>query len=209
MFRERFAALGVWLVLAIAGSTAQALADQVAPLIFLPAGSVDAAALVGPPPEMDSDAFETQMTVVLWLQLTRTPEQVAFVEQTLNVDRFAPILGDALFSVDGAALKKTIDTAIDQVRNDYDALKGVFDLPRPFQVNDAINPVGDARPVASHPSGHSIRAIVYARLLSEVFPEHADALMTLAEQIGLRAGDRRRALSGRRHVRPEARQRLR
>ncbi|MEM9635950.1 MAG: phosphatase PAP2 family protein, partial [Pseudomonadota bacterium] len=44
--------------------------------------------------------------------------------------------------------------------------------------------VGDARAVASYPSGHSIRAIVYARLLSEVFPEKSDELMDLANRIG-------------------------
>ncbi|WP_421724250.1 phosphatase PAP2 family protein [Bauldia sp.] len=152
--------------------------------VFLPAGSVDAEALIGPPPAIGSAAFAEQMTVVLWLQRTRTPDQVAFVEQTLDVERFAPILGAALFQVDAAALKTTIDLAIDQVRDDYDAVKDVYDLPRPFQVDDAVDPVGDARPVASYPSGHAIRAIVYARLLAEVFPDHRDALMDLAERVG-------------------------
>ena len=40
------------------------------------------------------------------------------------------------------------------------------------------------RPVASYPSGHAIRATVYARRLAEIFPEHADALLELARQIG-------------------------
>jgi acid phosphatase (class A) len=124
------------------------------------------------------------MAVVLWLQRTRTPAQVAFVQKALDLKRFAPLLGEALITVDGIELKRTVDAAIDEVRADYDALKGKFDLPRPFEVNDAIHPVTEVRPVAAYPSGHAIRAIVYARLLAEIFPDRQEALMDLARQIG-------------------------
>jgi acid phosphatase (class A) len=152
--------------------------------LYVPAGSVDAVALIGPPPKLGSPAFHEQMAIVLWLRKTRTPAQVAFVEKTLDTKRFAPLVSEELFDVDGIELKKTIDDAISEVRDDYDALKAVYDLPRPFQVNDAIKPVGEARPVASYPSGHAIRAIVYVRLLAEVFPDKKDALMDLAIRIG-------------------------
>jgi len=152
--------------------------------LYVPAGSVDAAALIGPPPKLGSPEFHEQMAIVLWLQKTRTPSQIAFVEKTLDTKRFAPIVSRDLLDVDGIELKKTIDDAISEVRDDYDALKAVYDLPRPFQVNDTIKPVGEARPVASYPSGHAIRAIVYARLFAEVFPDKKDALMDLAIRIG-------------------------
>lgn len=151
---------------------------------YLPAGSVDIDAIVPPPPAVGSPGFKEQMTVVLWLQRSRTPEQVAFVQQTLDTERFAPLLGAALMEVDGIELKHVIDSVIDEVRADYDALKGKYDLPRPFVVDDAVHPVTDPRPVASYPSGHAIRAIVYARLLAEIFPDHKQALMDLARQIG-------------------------
>lgn len=151
---------------------------------YLPAGSVDAKNLIGPPPKIGSAAFKQEMAIVLWLQQTRTPEQVRFVKKTLNVKRFAPILGAKLFDVDAAALKRLIDAAIDEVRQDYDALKAFYDLPRPFKVSSEVKPVGDARPVASYPSGHAIRAMVYARLLAGVFPDSTDALMDLARRIG-------------------------
>ena len=152
--------------------------------LYLPNGSVDAAALIGPPPAPDSPALEAQMAIVLWLQRTRTPAQVAFVQMPLNLARFAPILDDALLDVDGQQLKHTLDAAIDEVRADYDALKAVFDLKRPFQVNEAVHPATDARPVAAYPSGHAIRATVYARLLAEIFPDRTDKLMDLGLRIG-------------------------
>lgn len=151
---------------------------------FLPVDSVDTAAPVPPPPTVGSPDFKQQMAVVLWLQRSRTPAQVDFVRETLDVDRFAPILGTALLTVDGSELKRTIDAAIDEVRDEYDAIKARYDLPRPFVVNKDVEPVGDARPVASYPSGHAVRAIVYARLLAEVFPDKRDAMLDLARQVG-------------------------
>lgn len=153
--------------------------------VYLPANSVDVEELIGPPPAPGSPELEEQLAIVLWLQKTRTPEQIAFVGQTLNLERFAPLLGDALLGVDGVELKHTLDAIIDEVRTDYDAHKDKFDLPRPFQTYDEVQPVVvETRPVGAYPSGHAIRAIVYARLLSEIFPEHREALMSLAHRIG-------------------------
>ena len=178
---KRFATIS-WLTLilpAVAGPTQAPESRR-----YLPADGVDVAALIEPPPAPDSAALREQMAIVLWLQRTRTPEQVAFVQQTLNLKRFAPILQDALLEVDGIELKQTLDTVIDEVRAEYDAVKRAFDLPRPFETNDAVRPVTEARPVGAYPSGHAIRATVYARLLADIFPDHQDALMELARQIG-------------------------
>jgi len=152
--------------------------------IYLPAGSVNGVTLIGPPPPLDSAAFQAQIAIVLWLQQTRTPEQVEFVQTTLNLERFDPILNDSLIEVDGIELKKTLDTIIAEVRADYDAIKARYNLPRPIKVNDKVHPVINVRNVAAYPSGTTIRATVYARVLSEIFPEHKDELMKLGRQVG-------------------------
>lgn len=151
---------------------------------YLPTGIVDARTIIEPPPTVDSAAFREQMAVVLWLQRTRTPTQVDFAQKSLDVERFAPVLGAELMHVDGIALKRVIETAIGEVRAEYDELKGKFDLPRPFEVSNVVQPVTESRAVAAYPSGHAIRATVYARLLSEIFPDRRQALMDLANQIG-------------------------
>ena len=151
---------------------------------YLPVGSVDVAELIGPPPALDSSEFREEMAVVLWLQRTRTPAQVAFVEQTLDLGRFVPLIDDELIGVDGIELSRTLDDVITEVRAEYDTLKGEFGQPRPFEVSDEVHPVGEARPVAAYPSGHAIRATIYARLLSDIFPEQSAALMDLAKRIG-------------------------
>ena len=175
----RFAILIGFLVV-----TAPLQADTAQTPVYLPDSAVDAEAVIGPPVEIGSPAFKQQMAIVLWLQKTRTPEQVAFVEKPLNLARFVPILGADLLKVDAAALQALTDTVIDQVRDDYDAVKDHYGLLRPFSVDDAVTPVGDARPVGSYPSGHAIRAVVYARLLADLFPQHQPALTAFARQIG-------------------------
>ena len=45
-------------------------------------------------------------------------------------------------------------------------------------------PLAAVRAVAACASGHAIGAIVYARVLAEIFPDQKDALMELARQIG-------------------------
>ena len=181
---SRPALTACWLFLLVFVIVAPVQAQETEARHYLPAGSVDMETLIEPPPALDSAAFHEQMTVVLWLQRTRTPAQAAFAQKALDVERFAPLLGDALITVDGIELKRTVDAAIDEVRAEYDALKDKFDLPRPYEVNDAIHPVTEARAVAAYPSGHAIRAIVYARLLAAIFPDRKGALMDLAQQIG-------------------------
>lgn len=185
---KRLAVTVPWLIVflfsIVAPLHAPVLAKEPPARQYLPEGSVDIDAIVPPPPAVGSPAFKEQMTVVLWLQRSRTPEQIAFVQKTLDTERFAPLLGAGLMEVDGIQLKHVIDSVIDEIRADYDVLKDKYDLPRPFVANDAVHPVTDARPVASYPSGHAIRAIVYARLLAEIFPDRKEALMDFARQIG-------------------------
>lgn len=99
-----------WLILALE------LAAPVQAQTYLRAGSVDGQALLGPPPAADSSAHDTQMAIVLWLQRTRTPEQIAFVQKDLDLERFAPLLATELVAVDGIARNAMLDAVIDEVR---------------------------------------------------------------------------------------------
>lgn len=151
---------------------------------YYPAGSLDSVALIGPPAEPGSAKFDQEMFAVLWLQESRTPEQVEFVQKSVDLARFAPIVATGLITVDTEVLADTLDQIIDEVRQDYNAVKANYDIPRPFVINDAVEPVATAFPVTSYPSGHTIRAIVYTEVLSDIFPEHAEELMVLGRAIG-------------------------
>ncbi|MCR9135566.1 MAG: phosphatase PAP2 family protein [Alphaproteobacteria bacterium] len=166
-------------VLALVALTLPALAGE-----FLPEGSLDSVALIGPPAKPGTPAFDQEMFAVLWLQQSRTPEQVAFVQKSVDLQRFAPIVATGLVTIDTEALAETLDLIIDEVREDYNAVKANYDIPRPFVVNDAVEPVATAFPVTSYPSGHTIRAIIYTSVLSDIFPDHAEELTALGREIG-------------------------
>ncbi len=179
--RLRLSAFAFLLVFILAPS---AIAEQNVGRIYLPMNVAESEKLIGPPPAADSEEHRTQMAIVLWLQKTRTPQQVAFVEKPLNLERFAPLISTELVDADGRLLKTTLDAIINEVRADYDALKAIYGEPRPFQADKRVHPVGDPRPVASYPSGHATRAMVYGKILSDLFPKHTDDLMALAVEIG-------------------------
>lgn len=151
---------------------------------FLPEGSLDSVALVGPPAEPGSAKFDQEMFAVLWLQESRTPEQVAFVQKPVDLERFAPVVATGLVTVDTKALSETLELIINEVRDDYNAVKENYDIPRPFVINDTVKPVAQAFPVTSYPSGHTIRAIVYTSVLSDIFPDHTEELTALGLEIG-------------------------
>ncbi|MEO4044860.1 phosphatase PAP2 family protein [Hoeflea sp. CAU 1731] len=179
--RLRLPAFAFFLVFILALS---AMAEQNVGRIYLPMSVADSKELIGSPPAPDSEEHRTQMAIVLWLQKTRTPQQVAFVEKPLNLERFAPFINTDLVNADGRLLNTTLDAIINEVRANYDALKAIYGEPRPFQADKRVHPVGDPRPVASYPSGHATRAMVYGKILSDLFPKHSDDLMALAVQIG-------------------------
>ncbi len=161
-----------------------ALAGPAISAQFYPANSLDSVALIGPPAEPGMAEFDKEMFTVMWLQESRTPEQVDFVQKSVDLERFAPIVATGLLNVDTQVLSETLDQIIDEVRDDYNLVKANYDIPRPFVINDAVEPVATAFPVTSYPSGHTIRAIVYTSVLSDVFPEHSDALEDLGREIG-------------------------
>lgn len=166
-------------LLAIANGAAPANAPA-----YYPPGSVDAEAVIGPPPAVDSAEFREQMAIVLWLQKTRTPEQVEFVRRDLNLERFTTLLSDELLAVNGAALARVLNTVIDEVQTESDAVKEKYGLPRPSIENREVKPALDSAGDVSYPSGYAIRATVWARLLGDIFPTKAAALMELGKQIG-------------------------
>jgi acid phosphatase (class A) len=74
-------------------------------------------------------------------------------------------------------------------------LKEYYDRPRPSETaeNLGIDFSGDDLDTAqspSYPSGHTIQAYVQAILLSDMFPDHMDSLMRIAELVSQSRVDR-------------------
>ncbi|WOO40971.1 phosphatase PAP2 family protein [Rubellicoccus peritrichatus] len=153
---------------------------------YLPPGAVDGIAIVGPPPKADSAEQAEDMAIVLWIQKTRTPEQIRMAQDgvILNLDNFTDALALELTNVNGALLKKTLDDVFVEVRADYNALKKHFNRQRPYTVNPKVHPCIQKEPSTSYPSGHTTRGLVYAYLLADIFPHKKAELFELGYQEG-------------------------
>ncbi|MTI00150.1 phosphatase PAP2 family protein [Roseibium sp. RKSG952] len=154
--------------------------------IYLPAAAINGAELIGPPPAAGSEEKFAQLETVLWMQRTRTPQQISFAKRTekLSLATFAPIISEDLLQVNAAALDKLFADVKAEVYANVDVLKADYDVPRPFSASDLVKPLVEPDPVKSYPSGHSTLSMVYGKLLAGLFPDKAEELTALASQIG-------------------------
>ncbi|MTI00341.1 phosphatase PAP2 family protein [Roseibium sp. RKSG952] len=148
--------------------------------------AVDGAQLIGPPPENGSVEDQADLAVVLWMQRTRTTEQIAFAIETadFSLETFAPILSEELLSVNGAALQGLVDAAWKDIYPHYRSVKDTYARPRPFLRSPSVHPLVEPSKSPSYPSGHSTHAMFYGQVLADIFPDRAEELVAFAEKLG-------------------------
>ena len=128
----------------------------------------------------------TDIATVLWLQKTRTPEQVALANRfaSINLDAFRDVLGDSLSAWDEQQLAQMLREVNKQLKTFYAPIKHYYSRPRPFVANMAVEPCVPLEFSASMPSGHAIKGLACALLLADLMPEHREALLERGQQIG-------------------------
>ncbi|EFL52938.1 phosphoesterase PA-phosphatase related protein [Solidesulfovibrio fructosivorans JJ]] len=149
----------------------------------LTAQQIDFVRLLPPPPVVGSAIQRAEMRLLMTLQKSRTPEQVALAQADAKrtVFRFTDAIGPA-FTADNLPLTAAF---FDMTRTAADALigpaKAHFDRPRPYVTNPDLTPCLPKPHNASYPSGHSTFATVTSIILANMLPEHADAIYARAE----------------------------
>lgn len=63
--------------------------------------------------------------------------------------------------------------------------KETFDRPRPFVSSSDIKPCIPLATSGAYPSGHTAIARLFARLLSDIYPERAEAFMDRADEVAM------------------------
>jgi acid phosphatase (class A) len=141
---------------------------------FLPDTAVDLVRYLAPPPPVESSANRAELAVLLQLQATRTPAEVAYAQadQKISVFRFADSLDTARFKesrlpITARFFAKTMET----LNGISEIAKKSFARPRPFVTDTEIHPVLDKPTNASYPSGHSMSGNLIAILLADIVPE--------------------------------------
>jgi acid phosphatase (class A) len=141
--------------------------------------------LPAPPADGSPEQRAELQTLHTW-QSRRTAKEIARckTEASANYFIFSSVLGPwfnakSLPMTDALFKQATIDLNLIS-----ETAKAHYKRPRPFVADPTIHPCLGFEKSASYPSGHAVRGIVWATLLSEMFPEHKADLMKLGQQYG-------------------------
>lgn len=154
---------------------------------------IDEAVLVAPPaPGTAEDIADRTATFRAYTTRNKTQADLANDEaEHFNVFSFASVLGpefNAQHLPRTAAVFDEIKKETNKAKNEA---KNTWKRQRPCPVNACQwDPEADDKDWQhrdyGYPSGHATRAMVFAIVLSKVFPQRADALMNYARQVGWR-----------------------
>ncbi len=135
--------------------------------------------LLGPYPAKGSEEEKVDFDTLRHYQLTRTAEQCEFA-----AGQETPTLQNLFVANNGPLTKKEADRLTpgflqiyaEAGANIYLAKK-IFKRPRPYIANPEIVPCIELEGSYAYPSGHTTLARVFARTLSRIYPERAEAFM--------------------------------
>ncbi|WP_243313289.1 acid phosphatase [Fundidesulfovibrio agrisoli] len=150
---------------------------------FLPAASLDLAAVLPPPPADGSPRNKAELMEMLRLQRTRTPAMVAFALADVERSpfRFADVLGAAFNKQNLPGVEALFAAILEDATLQIDPAKQRWNRLRPFLLDPMIEPCLPEPQSASYPSGHSTFGHLAAIVLSAMVPEKAEALAKRGE----------------------------
>jgi membrane-associated phospholipid phosphatase len=158
---------------------------QAADPVFIKPGEIDAESVLPLPPVAGGTEAAAELATVLKLQSTRTPADIARIESEakLTPASFQPVFGDRFTAENLPILFALLmDVAADS-KLISDPAKVTFGRKRPKFVDAHVVPVVEDVD-GSYPSGHAIRGILWATILSQIAPDKKDALMQRGQEIG-------------------------
>jgi acid phosphatase (class A) len=162
-----------------------AMPAAIKPLYVKPDDADWAAMLPGPPAD-DSPEHRAEVATLLHWQEKRTSEDVARckAEEEVTAFVFADVLGDWFNAYSLPVTANLMHQVYVDTRGVTNAAKKKWNRVRPPLAIPEIKPCVVLEKSASYPSGHAARGIVWATILSEMFPDHREALMARGRLIG-------------------------
>jgi acid phosphatase (class A) len=145
-----------------------------------------AAAALDPPPAPGSAEAQSDLAVVLWLQRTRTREDVARARWHMAVDlaTFAPALGSGFDPLKHPRTQRLVHRFIERGYPALNQAKDRWARPRPFVADARVTPAVEREQGFSYPSGHATRGMLAARVLAVLAPERRAELLEVGLQVG-------------------------
>lgn len=140
--------------------------------------------LLGDYPVMGSEASTKDFATLHHFQNTRTKADcvAATAEVKANLETF---FGSMLSNSEFQTIKRKFPGIEANVILHAGMAKSIYKRPRPFVSDSNLKPCIKLEKTSAYPSGHATMAHLYARLLSNQFPERAEAFMKRGEEIAL------------------------
>ena len=123
---------------------------------------------------------------MLVMQAARTEAQIKqfHLQEGLGLAAFQDIMPELGTPANLPKLTKLYKAVKDAAAEPLDTGKNYFKRLRPFREDSRIEPLGARDQEYAYPSGHATRGYLCAKLLSQIDPDKADALMERGRQIG-------------------------
>lgn len=154
-------------------------------LHFLSVGEVSAAIVLAPPPLPGSTEQTADMDEVhaVYHAATSNDIAVAYSQKKFNIFTFTPAIGDFFQPGKYPETEAFFHKVQEDAETVTDTGKNFFKRPRPY-VTDPGLANGKLEHSFSYPSGHSTESMVLALVLADLFPDHQDAIIATARNIG-------------------------
>jgi acid phosphatase (class A) len=151
-----------------------------------PAPAPDYAALIGPFPAPGSEGAKADQAILLWLQRTRTQEDIRRCGSEVNIrlGLFSAATGRDLGSGQYPLTEDLVEEAVAFTRPVLSSLKRRFARPRPYEVIPGLIPAVPRENTRSYPSGHSTWGTLVASILIQLEPQARGAILERGLQMG-------------------------
>lgn len=154
-------------------------------LHYLPDGKPNAIALLAPPPLPDSPEQAADLQEVRTVSQAAPEADVATAktETKFTIFTFEPEIGRFFEPGKFPKTEALLNNAHADAETVVDKAKDYWKRPRPYKVDPSLA-AGKLEKSFSYPSGHSTESMVLALVMADLFPEHRDAIIGEARNIG-------------------------
>ena len=167
-----------------AAATVVSFAKETA-LNYLKDGKPDAAAVLPPPPLLDSaeQAADLEEVKLVYHAASDADKAAAHSEKKFSVFNFTEAAGAFLVETNLPKTTAFFEKVQADAETVTDAGKDFFKRPRPYTADPSLAN-GKLETSFSYPSGHSTESMVLALVLAELLPDKHDAILMHARLMG-------------------------
>lgn len=148
--------------------------------------SLDVIAKMTPPPARGSELDRSDYDTILRYQHSRSDKDChrAISEVSVSLERFYGAPYGPLTAAEVKALAPFFEKILHETDAVVQKAKTSWARPRPYVADARVSPCVRREVTDAYPSGHAAIAVVFARVLSRIYPERAVLFERRAQQIG-------------------------